>query len=69
MDFFEKYPEQTIKNYLVLHNMVDDQFKKLLEYGEECSKINPQAAEGLSSFKSLFDSFASPYKNNQQKND
>jgi polyhydroxyalkanoate synthesis repressor PhaR len=66
-DFFEKYLEQTIKNYLMYRNMADDQFKKWLEYGENFSKMNPQAMAGLSSFKSLFDLFASPAKENKQK--
>ncbi|MGP8153108.1 MAG: polyhydroxyalkanoate synthesis regulator DNA-binding domain-containing protein [Smithella sp.] len=69
MDFFEKYLEQTIRNYLLFRNMADDQFQKWLEYGENYSQINPQAMEGLSSFKSLFDLFAAPSKNNQQKSD
>jgi polyhydroxyalkanoate synthesis repressor PhaR len=68
-DFFEKYLEQTIKNYLLFRNMADDQFKKWLEYGENYSKTNPQAADGLSPFKSLFDLFAESSKNNQQKSD
>jgi len=68
-DFFEKYLEQTIKNYLLLHNMADDQFKKWLEYGESFSKTNPQAMAGLSTFKPLFDLFAATDKKNKQKND
>ncbi len=66
-DFFEKYLEQTIKNYLLFRNVADDQFKKWLEYGENYSKINPQAVAGLSSFKSLFDIFAAPVKDESQK--
>ncbi len=68
-DFFEKYLEQTIKNYLLLHDMADDQFKKWLEYGESYSKMNPQAMAGLSTFKPLFDLFAATAKKNQQKDD
>ena len=66
-DFFEKYLEQTIKNYLLFRNMADDQFKKWLEYGENYSKVNPQAVAGLSSFKSLFDLFTVPVKDSQKK--
>jgi len=66
-DFFEKYLEQMIKNYLVYRNMADDQFKKWLEYGENFSKMNPQAAASLSSFKTLFDLFATPNKDNQKE--
>lgn len=68
-DFFDKYLEQTIKNYLLFHNMADDQFKKWLEYGESYSKMNPQTMDGLSTFKPLFDLFAATAKKNQQKDD
>ena len=68
-DFFEKYLEQTIKNYLLLHNMADDQFKKWLDYGESFSKTNPETMVGLSTFKPLFDLFAATAKKNQQKDD
>ena len=67
-DFFEKYLEQTIKNYLLFHNMADDQFKKWIEHGSESySKMNPQAMAGLSPFKSLFDLFAVTTKKNQKE--
>lgn len=56
-DFFEKYLEQTIRNYLLFRNMADDQFKKWLDYGENFPKINPQAMAGLSPFKPIFDVF------------
>jgi polyhydroxyalkanoate synthesis repressor PhaR len=68
-DFFEKYLEQTIKNYLLLHNIADDQFKKWLEYGESYSKMNPQTTADLSPFKPLFDLFAATAKKNQKKED
>ncbi len=66
-DFFEKYLEQMIKNYLVYRNMADDQFKKWLEYGENFSRMNPQAAASLSSFKTLFDLFATPNKEDKKE--
>ena len=68
-DFFEKYLEQTIKNYLLVHNMADDQFKKWLEYSESYSKMNPETMAGLSTFKPLFDLFAAPAKKNKKKDD
>ena len=68
-DFFEKYLEQTIKNYLLLHNIADDQFKKWLEYSESYSKMNPQAMAGLSTFKPLFDLVAANAKKDQQTDD
>jgi len=54
-DFFEKYLEQTIGNYLLFRNVADDQFKKWLEFGENYPKMNPQDMSGLSAFKPLFD--------------
>ncbi|MDI6743080.1 MAG: polyhydroxyalkanoate synthesis regulator DNA-binding domain-containing protein [Smithella sp.] len=66
-DFFEKYLEQTIKNYLMYRGLADDQFKKWLEYGDNLSKINPQAAAGLSSFKPIFDMFAPPVKDDKKE--
>ena len=56
-DFFEKYLEQTIRNYLLFRNVADDQFKKWLEYGENYPKLNPQEMAGLSPFKPIFDLF------------
>lgn len=56
-DFFEKYLEQTIRNYLTFRNLTDDQFKKWLEYGENYPKLNPQEMVGLSPFKPIFDLF------------
>jgi len=67
-DFFEKYLEQTIRNYLLLRNMADDQFKKWLAYGETASKMNTQPLDGLTPFKSLFDLFSasSPDKKEEE---
>jgi polyhydroxyalkanoate synthesis repressor PhaR len=67
-DFFEKYLEQTIINYLLYRNMADDQFKKWLELGENYSKMNPKMMAGLPSFNSLFDLFSAPAKE-QKKED
>ncbi|MFO7569983.1 MAG: polyhydroxyalkanoate synthesis regulator DNA-binding domain-containing protein [Smithellaceae bacterium] len=56
-DFFEKYLEQTIRNYLLFRNMADDQFKKWLEYGEKYPKMGAQTMATLSPFKPMFDLF------------
>jgi len=68
-DFFEKYLEQTIRNYLLFRNMADDQFKKWLEYGENYPKTNPQAMTGLTPFKPLFDIFTADTAKKKQKDD
>ncbi len=66
-EFFEKYLEQTIRNYLLFRNMADDQFKKWLEYGENYPKMNPGAMTGLTSFKPLFDLFTPGAQNGTEK--
>lgn len=68
-DFFEKYLEQTIRNYLLFRNMADDQFKKWLEYGENYTKINPQSITGLSAFQPLFDLFGSKMESSNSRED
>lgn len=65
-DFFEKYLEQTIRNYLLFRNMADDQFKKWLEYGENYSKMNPRSMAGLAPYKPLFDLFSADASKKQQ---
>jgi len=67
-DFFEKYLEQTIRNYLLVRNMADNQFKKWLEYGEHYAKVNPQEITGLSPMKSLFDLFNPNPADKESKN-
>jgi polyhydroxyalkanoate synthesis repressor PhaR len=56
-EFFEKYLEHTIKNYLLFRGFADDQYKKWLDLGDSYSQTNPQAVAGLSPFKSLFELF------------
>jgi polyhydroxyalkanoate synthesis repressor PhaR len=56
-EFFEKYLEHTIKNYLLFRGFADDQYKKWLDLGDSYSQTNPQAIAGLSPFKSLFELF------------
>ena len=59
-EFFQKYLEQVLKNYLSYKTMTDGQFKKWLEMGIDYSAINP--------FKQFLDIFPglpdSPEKRN-----
>lgn len=66
MEFFEKYLEQSIRNYLTFRNMADEQFKKLLEYGENYPQPNPQNIMGLAPFQPLFDLFVNGQKKFKQ---
>lgn len=56
-EFFEKYLEQTIRNYLLFRNIADDQYKKWLDLSTNQSPANPQSLNNLSPFKSLFEVF------------
>lgn len=57
-EFFEKYLEQTIRNYLLFRDLADDQYKKWLDLSANQSPVNPQSLNNLSPFKSLFEVFA-----------
>lgn len=57
-EFFEKYLEFTIKNYLLFRNLADDQYKNWLDFNTNPSHVHSQNLDNLSSFKSLFDVFA-----------
>ena len=56
-EFFEKYLEHTIKNYLLFRGFADDQYKKWLDVSANYSQANPQTFNSLAPFKSLFDIF------------
>jgi polyhydroxyalkanoate synthesis repressor PhaR len=57
-DFFEKYLEQTIRNYLAFRDIAEDQFKKWLNYVGINSQLNPKAMPDLASFQKIFDLFS-----------
>lgn len=57
-EFFEKYLEQTIKNYLTYKSTVDEQFKKWLELGMDFSEIAQKTMTGLTPYQSLFGQFS-----------
>jgi polyhydroxyalkanoate synthesis repressor PhaR len=42
-EFFEKYLEHTIKNYLLFRGYADDQFKKWIDSGVNAPQINHQS--------------------------
>jgi polyhydroxyalkanoate synthesis repressor PhaR len=52
-EFFEKYLEQTLKNYLAYKTAMDEQFGKWLELGKDFS-----AMRGLTPFNAFLDFFA-----------
>lgn len=66
-EFFEKYLEYAIKNYLLFRGLADDQYKKWLDLSASYSQTAPQALTNLSPFKSIFELFTS--KENESKKD
>lgn len=56
-EFFDKYLEQTLKNYLAYKSAMDDQFKEWLELGQDFSTRTQKAMTGLSPFPSWMDIF------------
>ncbi len=56
-EFFEKYLQQTIKNYLQYRATLDDQFKKWLELGMDLSDLSQKSFEQIAPFKSFMQMF------------
>jgi polyhydroxyalkanoate synthesis repressor PhaR len=54
-EFFDKYLEQTLKNYLAYKSAVDDQFRLWLELGQDFSSLTQKAMAGLTPFPSWMD--------------
>ena len=65
-EFFEKYLQQTIQNYLSYKSAFDQQFKRWLDLGMNVSDMTHKTMTELSPFKSFFDQFA-PSSDKQEK--
>jgi polyhydroxyalkanoate synthesis repressor PhaR len=50
-EFFEKYLEQTFKNYLAYKVAVDEQFRNWLDLGVDLSNMAQKSMEGLAPLK------------------
>ncbi|MFZ2088125.1 MAG: polyhydroxyalkanoate synthesis regulator DNA-binding domain-containing protein, partial [Desulfobaccales bacterium] len=63
-EFFDKYLEQTLKNYLAYKSTMDTQFKKWLELGQDFSNLTQKAITSLTPFPSWMELFpgATPKK-------
>ncbi len=62
-EFFEKYLELAVKNYLLYRSALDEEFKKWLELGKNFSRVAPAATP----WDSLIDMFFSPEKQSGKK--
>ncbi len=66
-DFFKKYLEQTIKNYLLFRDFTDDQYKKYMDYGGKFPEVNQEIINTLAPFKPIFDIFSVKASNQKNK--
>jgi len=57
-EFFEKYLELIIKNYLAYRKAYDDQFRKWLEMGMDFSSFESQKMPPFSAMNSFFELFS-----------
>ncbi len=64
-EFFEKYLEQTFKNYLAYKVAVDEQFRNWLDMGVDLSNMVQKSMEGLAPFKPFVGPF-SPSANRKE---
>uniref|UniRef100_A0A7V4G9V7 Transcriptional regulator n=1 Tax=Desulfobacca acetoxidans TaxID=60893 RepID=A0A7V4G9V7_9BACT len=49
-EFFDRYLEQTLRNYLAYKSTVDEQFQKWLELGQDFSQLTQKAMSNLTPF-------------------
>ncbi|MGM0417681.1 MAG: polyhydroxyalkanoate synthesis regulator DNA-binding domain-containing protein [Thermodesulfobacteriota bacterium] len=56
-DFFEKYLQQVINNYLYQKSMFDDQFSKMLDLGNDISGMAQKTMKDMSPLKPFMDFF------------
>ncbi len=59
-DFFDKYFQKTIQNYLEYKKAFDDQFSKWLEVGTDMGKVMPNMMEGPATMQSFMQMFMPP---------
>ena len=53
-EFFDKYLEQTLKNYFAYKSRVDEQFKQWLDFGTDLSAMAQKSLTGISPFATVF---------------
>ncbi len=56
-EFFDKYLEQTMRNYLAYKSAMDQQFRRWLELGQDFSKLTQKAMANLTAGPSWLDFF------------
>jgi len=67
-EFFDKYLEQTLKNYLEYKSAVDEQFRKWLEIGSDFPSMTQRTLANLSPLQTIFNPFHNSSKSQGKKN-
>lgn len=57
-EFFDKYLEQTLKNYLAYKTAMDAQFRRWLEVGQDLSSVTQKAMNNLTPLPSWMEFFS-----------
>ena len=68
-EFFNKYLQQIITNYLEFKKAVDEQFSKWLDMGIDYSDMAQKTLTGLTPFNSFFNQFAKKPGEPEKKED
>ena len=66
-EFFEKYLELTLKNYLLYKAAFDEQFKRWLDVGKNFSSITQKSMPATTPWESFFDLFLNQGKKSGKK--
>jgi polyhydroxyalkanoate synthesis repressor PhaR len=66
-EFFEKYLEQTFKNYLAYKAAVDEQFRTWLDLGADLSNMVQKTMEGFPPFKPQVNPFSETTKQKERE--
>lgn len=65
-EFFEKYLQQILGNYLQQKSAFDEQFRRMLDLGMDLSGMAQKTITGISPFRPFMD-FFTPDKNGEKK--
>jgi polyhydroxyalkanoate synthesis repressor PhaR len=63
VDFFDKYLEQIVRNYLEYKSTMDEQFRKWLNFGAGMSELTQKSMTSMTPFSTMFN----PKQNNKKK--
>jgi polyhydroxyalkanoate synthesis repressor PhaR len=66
-EFFDKYLQQTIENYLAYKRSVDEQFRKWLDMGADLSDMAQKTMQGIAPLQSFFEPLSSPKAKQKKK--